>query len=343
VIKIECYRVALPLKKRFAVSRGSANIKMNVLTVLNGRYCGEGSGSVYYGPTVDEISADTACGSAFLSELTDCDLGMLAQIDAYQLLPAARSALMGMVLNYLSGKSKRKPWELLSLTAPREIRTSMTFGIDNPEKTIKEINESPFPIIKIKMGSVDDLRLVDLMKDIRGKEIRVDANGGWDLATADKMISLLAGLGVRIIEQPTEVTYIAEWRLLKGRHPSIELIVDEGLNCHEDYLQFSPYCDGINIKMEKCGGILQGIRIADEARRDGKKVMLGCMVGSSVLMAQAVYMSSLADYWDLDGPLLLEKDIAHGISYDNESIVVDHLINGGPTLFPNIVENCAIH
>jgi L-alanine-DL-glutamate epimerase-like enolase superfamily enzyme len=89
--------------------------------------------------------------------------------------------------------------------------------------------------------------------------------------------------------------------------------------------------------MEKCGGIVAGTDIARKARKEHKKVMLGCMVESSVGIAQSVYMSSLADYFDLDGPLLLQDDIASGIIYDKEAIAVDREIIGGPILKRELV------
>ncbi|MEW5995280.1 MAG: enolase C-terminal domain-like protein, partial [Candidatus Zixiibacteriota bacterium] len=125
---------------------------------------------------------------------------------------------------------------------------------------------------------------------------------------------------------------------LKGKNEQVELIMDEGLNSLRDYRRYAEFIDGVNIKMEKCGGILEGVRIAQQARTDNKKVMLGCMVESSVGIAQSIYMSSQADYFDLDGPLLLEDDIASGIRYDRESIEVDREIIGGPKLRREIVE-----
>ncbi len=104
----------------------------------------------------------------------------------------------------------------------------------------------------------------------------------------------------------------------------------------------SDFVDGINIKMEKSGGILEAMRLATQAREDNKKVMLGCMVESSVGISQSIYLSSRADYYDLDGPLLLENDIANGIKYDRESIQVDREIIGGPKLKRDVVEKYLI-
>ena len=180
--------------------------------------------------------------------------------------------------------------------------------------------------------------LLAALVSIKNKEIRIDANGGWSCAKAEEMIHHLAGSNIKVVEQPTEESFIEEWPHLKGKNTDMELIMDEGLNNFNDYQRYADAIDGINIKMEKCGGILEGIKIAKQARQDNKKVMLGCMVESSVGIAQSIYMSSLAEYFDLDGPLLLEDDIARGIRFEKESIEVDREIIGGPKLKRDVVE-----
>ncbi|MBI5267906.1 MAG: hypothetical protein HY851_11805, partial [candidate division Zixibacteria bacterium] len=141
-----------------------------------------------------------------------------------------------------------------------------------------------------------------------------------------------------IIEQPTDSKNVGDWPHLKGKHPDVVLIIDEGLGTSEDYEQVSKFVDGVNIKMEKSGGILEAITIALKAREDQKKVMLGCMVASSIGIAQSVYMSSLADLIDLDGPQLLTDDIGRGIRYNREQIEVDREIIGGPTLIRDVID-----
>jgi L-alanine-DL-glutamate epimerase-like enolase superfamily enzyme len=203
---------------------------------------------------------------------------------------------------------------------------------------VKAITESTHSIIKVKMGNEEDVMILDDLAKVVDKEIRVDANGAWSCAKAEEMIFNLAKNGVRVIEQPTDAKYISEWPMLKGKAKDVELIMDEGLNNLDDYNRMAEFFDGVNIKMEKCGGIIEGVAIAKRARQDKKKVMLGCMVESSVGIAQSVYMSSQADYFDLDGPLLLKDDIADGIRYDGESIEVDREIIGGPKLKRDIIE-----
>lgn len=338
MIDLQSVKVSLPLKKKFVISKGQTAIKTNLLTILNNRYHGEASGSVYWGPSVADIEAGIKKGIEYLRKRKRIDTRTLQAMNKWDIPPAARSALMATILNYISGETRRYPWEVLSLGTPVGIRSSITISIDDPEKMIEAIKASEYPIIKIKMGNEDDVLLLDRFDEITDKSIRVDINGAWSCDKAEEMIFRLAKNGITIIEQPTDVESVKEWPHLKGKNENVELIIDEGLNNLDDYHRYAEYVDGINIKMEKCGGIIEGIKIAKQARQDKKKVMLGCMVESSVGIAQSVYMSAHADYFDLDGPLLLEDDIASGIRYDRESIEVDREIIGGPKLKRDVVE-----
>ncbi|MFQ5453647.1 MAG: enolase C-terminal domain-like protein [Candidatus Zixiibacteriota bacterium] len=338
MFKLDTVKVSLPLKQKFAVSKGETDIKTNFLTIMNNRYNGEASGSIYYGPSFKEIEEDIKIGIEKIRTYEKIDIDTLKDISNLKIKPIARSALVGMILNYISGETKRFPWEILSLGTPVGIKSSITISIDNPSEMIKALEKCKYPIIKIKMGNEEDIMILDTIGNLKDKEIRVDANGAWSCAKAEEMIFHLFQKGVKVIEQPTDKEYVKEWLHLKGKTQDIQLIMDEGLNSIEDYKKYSKFFDGVNVKMEKCGGILEGIKIANQAQADEKKVMLGCMVESSVGIAQSIYMSSRADYYDLDGPLLLEDDIARGIIYDRESIKVDREIIGGPKLKRDVIE-----
>lgn len=338
MVRIEVFKIKLPLRARFAVAKGAADVKTNFLVVLNNRYSGEAATSVYYGPTLDELEHDLRTGARFVEQLGTVDSETLTLISSLSIHPIARSALTGMTVNYLSGESARYPWEILSLSTPVGIKSSFTIGIDDPAKMVSAIQSSEYPIVKVKLGGPDDRRIVETLGNVVGKEIRVDANGGWDLARAEEMIYYLAKSGVRIIEQPTEAKLVTDWPRLKGKNTEVELIMDEGLGTVEDFDAVAAHVDGINIKMEKSGGILTALLVAEKAKEVRKKVMLGCMVSSSIGIAQSVYMSSLADYIDLDGPQLLQNDIARGITFHREQIEVDREIIGGPTLIRDVFE-----
>ncbi len=336
-MRIDVMRIDLPLKKKFAIAKGSAVIKTDVLAIIEGRYCGEAAGSVAYGPSPDAMEADLLKGVEAIINTPRVTPEMLPIVESLPIGSAARAAIMGAVMNCLSGESGELPWEVLGLDPPQAIRTSMTFALHDPAVTVEQVICSPYPIVKIKMGDSHDPDLLALLKHVRGKEIRVDANGGWSVAQAEEMIGRLARIGIKVIEQPTSPQFVADWPKLKGAHGQVALFMDEGMNTLSDFHRLSSYCDGINIKMAKSGGVLEAVRMAKAAKLAGKKVMLGCMVESSIGIAQSVYMGSLADYFDLDGPLLLNHDIADGITYESHNITVGPSIVGGPRLRPDVV------
>ena len=141
-IQIDTFKLSLPLKKKFQVSKGGAEIKTNLLTSLNNRYFGEASGSVHYGPSVEQIEADLKKGIGYLSNRKEITTHTLVEIAEFDISSVARSALMGMVLHYLSGESERYPWEILGLQTPVGIKSSFTIGIDEPGAMLTSRKES---------------------------------------------------------------------------------------------------------------------------------------------------------------------------------------------------------
>ncbi len=319
----------MALKRPFRVSGGSAKTKENFFICLNDKYFGEAAGSVFYGPRKDEILSDLEKGAEYIRSRKRLSISDLKEISKMEINSISKAALVAGALHFISGTSLKYPWQILNLDEPHRICTSYTVSIDSPESMFSEIRKSEYPIIKIKMGFEGDETLIEMLQKIPGKIYRIDANGGWNPEKAEKMIDLLARLDVALIEQPTSIDHISEWRYLK-RNKSTPLFIDEGLNSIDDYYNFAGYIDGVNIKMAKSGGPLGSIKIARAARKDKRKVMLGCMVESSLGVAPALYLASLADYFDLDGPLLLEKDVAGGVNFILEKIEFGEDIIGGP-------------
>ena len=305
--------------------------KTNHFILLDEKYSGECSGSIIYGPKEDEILHDLETAMKYLKTLKTADDGSLNEVNALEINPVTKAGVLTAVLHKVSGEKKQYPWQVLGVDPPDKIRTSFTVSIDNPDSTLECIKATTYPIIKLKMGSEYDDDIIRVMKQIPSKKFRVDANGGWDPEKAERMVHKLSRLNVEIIEQPTGVEYIGEWPHIKGSNNAC-LMVDEGLYTVTDYERYCDFVDGINIKMAKSGGVVEAIKIAQRARKNGRKVMFGCMVESSVAIAQSVYLASLADFFDLDGPLLIKQDMADGLIYKNESINVDENIIGGPKL-----------
>ena len=321
----------LPLKSTFRVSAGSADFRKNYFITIDYEVFGEAAGSVFYGPNEEQIRADLETAGLFLKDSNIRTPAVLDELADLEINTVSRAAVSGLIVNYLSKVNSVFPWRLFGLDEPSRLITSYTISLDDPAKMYDRIVASPYPVIKIKLGSDNDEELIKALAMIMGKVFRIDANGGWDPEKAERMIYLLNNLDIQLIEQPTDIKSIHDWKYIKG-HSKIPLILDEGLNTLDDYIRYGDHIDGVNIKMAKSGGITEGIKIARRARRDKLKVMLGCMVESSVALSQAVYMASLADYYDFDGPILLEEMIAGGIDFNLEKVSVDEDIIGGPKI-----------
>ena len=275
--------------------------------------------------------SDINTGVAHLLSIENPTAADLIDLDSMALNSISKSGLMAALLHKISSDSNKFPWDVVKLPEPIKINSSVTVCISDPETMMEEIRNSPYPIIKIKLGFEGDEKIAEGLKNVTGKLIRVDANGGWSVEKAEKMIFYLNKVGVEIIEQPTPMEFISDWKHLKSSGKAL-LFVDEGLNNLNDYYKVADFVDGVNVKLSKSGSIIMAKDICRQARKDKIKVMLGCMVESSIGISQAVYLSSMADYFDLDGPILLKNDISSDIKYDMENISVDSNIIGGPKI-----------
>lgn len=266
-----------------------------------------------------------------MQDIKDFEFSHLQEMSNGEYLATVKAAGVTAGLHYLSYNNQKLPWEILGLKAPEKIVTSFTIGIDTVENMVKEIADSKCPILKLKMGFPEELELAERLSDFPNKWFRIDVNGGWTPDRAEEVIYYLKKGNVQILEQPTGLDDVHDWKYLKGRGQFL-MTIDEGLASIEDYFKFADWVDGINIKMAKSGGAMTARNLARTARKNGTKVMLGCMVESSIGIAPALYMASLADYFDLDGPLLLKNDISDDIKYNVEKIVIEDSLIGGPKI-----------
>jgi len=216
----------------------------------------------------------------------------------------------------LYGKMKRKPlsecWNLDSDAGPF---TDYTIGIDTAGKMLEKMKEKPWPIYKIKLGTREDTRIVKSLREYTDAIIRVDANGGWDTQEALEKIPQLEALGVELIEQPLAKDNWKGMKILYSRS-SLPLFADESCVPESDVERCAGYFHGINIKLTKCSGLTPARRMIHRARELGMQVMVGSMNETTVGSAAIANLLPLLDHADLDGPLLLEDDIAEGLQYN---------------------------
>ena len=222
--------------------------------------------------------------------------------------PAAEAAI-DMALRDLAGKRLGVPlYELMGIDPSSMPVTSFTIGMDTPEIVEQKVREAAdFKVLKVKMGSKDDDRVLETVRSMTDCPVRVDANEGWALEDALSRLEWLQEMGVEFVEQPLPADQLAEMRELKKQSP-LPLIADESVGRAEDIPRLAEAFDGINIKLMKCGGLGEALRMIHVARAHGMKIMLGCMVESSLAVTAAAHIAPLVDFADLDGNLLITND-----------------------------------
>ena len=201
--------------------------------------------------------------------------------------------------------------------------TTFSIGIDTPEVTRQKVREAePYPVLKIKVGLDSDEATIKAVRSVTGKPLRVDANEGWkSKEEAVRKINWLASQGVEFVEQPMPAAMLAETRWVRDR-VNLPVIADEAVLRPGDIPRLAEAYDGINIKLDKCGGILQAHKMIQIARALGLKTMLGCMISSSVSVTAAAHLSPLVDYADLDGNLLIANDPYSGVKLEHGHLVL---------------------
>jgi L-alanine-DL-glutamate epimerase-like enolase superfamily enzyme len=230
----------------------------------------------------------------------------------------------------LYGQPLYQLWKLDPDNAPM---TDYTIGIDTIEKMVAKMQEKPWPIYKIKLGTPEDIAIVQALRKHTDSILRIDANAGWTLEEALEKIPQLKDLGVEFIEQPLAKDNWEGMKVLFEKSP-LPLIADEACVLEKDVEKCHGHFHGINIKLTKCSGITPARRMITQARSLGMKVMVGSMNESTIGTAAIAHLGPLLDYVDMDGPLLLKEDIATGLTFDNGKVI----FSGKPGLGVEIVE-----
>jgi L-alanine-DL-glutamate epimerase-like enolase superfamily enzyme len=201
--------------------------------------------------------------------------------------------------------------------------TTFSIGIDTPEITRQKTREAAeFPILKVKVGLSTDEPTIEAVRSVTSKPLRVDANEGWtDKEEAVRKINWLEKHGVEFVEQPMPAEMVEETRWVRAR-VHIPIIADEACQRVSDIPKLKDAFDGVNIKLDKSGGLLEAWRMIAVAKSLGMKTMLGCMVSSSVSVTAAAHLSPLVDYADLDGNLLIANDPFRGVRVEKGKLIL---------------------
>jgi L-alanine-DL-glutamate epimerase-like enolase superfamily enzyme len=239
-----------------------------------------------------------------------------------ELLPAgaARNALDCALWDLEAKISGKHVWELTNVPMVPEVETSFTISLDTPALMAAAAkSNATAPILKLKLGGDDvDLARVEAVREAApGTRLLIDANESWSPAHYQKIVPALKKLGVELIEQPFPAD--ADEVLETLDHP-IPVCADESCHTTADLARLTNRYEVINVKLDKTGGLTEALHLSERARESGFKLLIGCMVGTSLSMAPARLLASTTDYVDLDGPLLLARDRDHGLAYQHGRI-----------------------
>ena len=330
MLHLRFHRFDLRLKHTFTIAHDSRDVQPTLIVELRDEQpdgsvisgFGEATSNKYYGITIDRmIDALEAIRPLVEANnwLTAEALWALAH-PHLQDNSFAQCALDEAAHDLVAKRAGQPLFTYWHLDPTYNPLTNYTIGIDSVEKMVAKMQELPWPVYKIKLGTPDDLAIVRELRQHTEATFRVDANCAW---TADQTIAYapeLKALGVEFIEQPLQAADRA------GQHRVfaecvLPVIADESCIVERDVNACNGYFHGINIKLTKCGGLTPARRMIASARSHGMTVMVGCMNETSVGISAIGQLLPLLDYVDMDGTLLITNDPATGVTFDFGRII----------------------
>jgi L-Ala-D/L-Glu epimerase len=308
-MQFECFTESWPIAGGFTIARGSkTTADVVVVRLSRNGFVGRGECVPYarYNETVPQVL------SALEASRRDIENG--ADASTLALPFAARNALDCATWDLVCKESGTPAWQRLGLVEPVAQTTAYTLSLDTPDAMAAAAKAATGRnLLKLKLGRDGDVeRLRAIRSAVPKARLIVDANEGWSSSILPAMLEVCAETGVELVEQPLPAT---DDEALRGMPRSTLICADESAHGVESLASLKGKYDAVNIKLDKTGGLTPALAMAKQAKADGFKVMVGCMLATSMAMAPAFVVAQMADYVDLDGPLLLAKDRDHAIQY----------------------------
>ncbi|MGL4512645.1 MAG: dipeptide epimerase [Lacipirellulaceae bacterium] len=343
MIELALWSYRLPLKHVFTIARSSSAVRDTLIASLSAggqTGYGEATSNSYYKATIPELQADLNGVRPLLAAFSADDPDSLIEgllPRAAELLAHSPFALCALDLaahdlwGKLHGESVHRLWGLDSARAPV---SNYTIGIDTIPKMVEKMREvADWPVLKIKLGTDDDLAIVRELRRNSQAVFRVDANCGWTAEQTIRYAPQLAELGVEFIEQPLPADDVEGSREVFA-HSVLPVIADESCVGEHDVARCEGRFHGVNIKLTKCGGLAPGRRMVGDARERGLRVMAGCMTESTVGISGLAQLAPMLDFIDMDGAALLAHDIADGVKVVRGRAEYPGLPGSGVSLLP---------
>ena len=306
-----------PIAGAFTIARGSkTEARVIVVELKDGEARGRGEAVPYprYGESVENVLAQVEA----MAEAVEAGLSRLALQDQMA-AGAARNPIDCALWDLEAKTTGVRAWTQAGRARLDPVETCYTLSLAAPEAMAKAARAAARrPMLKLKIGGAGDLSRVEAVRGAAPKtRLIVDANEGLSFDDLRRLAPEFARLGVMLIEQPLPAGKDEE---LDGYDCPVSLCADESLHTRAELAVCARRYQAINIKLDKAGGLTEALALVDDARRTGMGIMAGCMVATSLAMAPAMIFAGDAEFVDLDGPLLLAKDRAPGLSFDGSLI-----------------------
>jgi L-Ala-D/L-Glu epimerase / N-acetyl-D-glutamate racemase len=326
-LRMDVEVLELRTKHPFVIARGGQSDHRTVwvrLTDGDGHEgWGEAAPSKFYGETAESVIAALKLYGTLLPDdpfhLEAAERSWATQLRGNAAARAALSAALHDLVGKRLGVPIYRMWGLDPCSAPK---SSFTIGLDAPERLKAKVKEADqYPILKVKLGTDQDVQILRAIRESTDKELRVDANCGWTVKRTMRMLPILDEFGVTVLEQPLPPHDLDGLALIAAQ-ADIPIIADESCLTAVDIPPLVGKVDGINIKLAKCGGLREALRMIAVARAHDLMVMVGCMIETSLGITAAAHFTPLVDIVDLDGAALLADDPFIGARIDGGQVTL---------------------
>ncbi|HEV7382998.1 MAG TPA: dipeptide epimerase [Dyadobacter sp.] len=335
-MKLTLHQFDLQLKHTFTIAHDSRDVQPTLIVQLSDGTrsgLGEATSNPYYGITIENMSSALHAVRPIIESSDYSSAEQLWEL-THPLLkdnPFAQCALDEAAHDLFAKKENQKLYEHWGLTTVQNTRTNFTIGIDTVEKMVSKMKELPWPIYKIKLGTHEDLRIVQELRKHTDAIFRVDANCAWSAAETIRNAPVLKSLGVEFIEQPLPADDTEGMKHVY-QQSILPIIADESCITESDVSKCKGLFHGVNIKLTKCGGLTPALRMIQKAKALEMKTMIGCMTESSVGISAIAHLLPLLDYVDMDGSLLIGNDPASGVTFDFGKVIYSNAAGTGAAL-----------
>ena len=332
MLRLKHYSFNLPFQYPFTTAHGTKTHQPTLIVSLglgpNTGY-GEAPAITYYNVSVDGMVATLEKSRNVIERYALIDPLRFWHF-LHHLIPGENFLIAALDIAGwdLHARMRRKPlWQMLGLEWNQTPITDYTIGLDTAATMANKLKAHPWPVYKVKLATPNDIDKLIALRALTDAPFRIDANEGWDLDTAKKLLPQLQQLGVTMVEQPLPRHQWEEMTELKALSP-IPLFADEASQEEKDVARCAQAFHGINIKLTKCGGITPAMRMIKEARTLNLNIIVGSMNESTIGAAAVAHLLPAIDMVDMDGPLLLSEDLATGLTFNQGNVLFNNTLPG---------------